>query len=150
MEPRPRLTAQRIVNTVKENKKRLSILFIIILVALYTFVIPPTLQPRSLHLGKVKIWVPDAAYFLSLRRHRVNLIHPIPKLMADAQTRYKKLLGRQSLTLLQAVHEYKRRYGRDPPKGFDEWFAFAKQLNGVKMIDEYGSSPPSRSSERPV
>lgn len=139
MESRPRPTPPSLViKTVKQNKKQVS-LFLVTFVLFCIFVgIPATLQPQALHLGPVKKWVPDAAYFLSLRKHRTNLIvHPIPKLMADAQARYKKLLRRQSVTLLQAVREYKRRYGRDPPRGFDEWYAFAKQMNGVKMIDEY-------------
>ena len=46
------------------------------------------------------------------------------------------MLARQSTTLEEAVKEYERRYGRAPPRGFDEWFEFAKQ-NGVKIIDEY-------------
>ena len=62
--------------------------------------------------------------------------HPIPKLMADAEVNFRKLLSRQSRTLSAAVREYKRRYNRDPPKGFDEWWKFAKD-NNVKMIDEY-------------
>ena len=63
-------------------------------------------------------------------------MHPIPKLMAEAQAKFKKMITGQSKTLAGAVQEYKRRYGRNPPKGFDEWFEFAKE-NGVKIIDEY-------------
>lgn len=56
--------------------------------------------------------------------------------MADAQAKYKKLLAKQSTTIFQAAREYRRRYKRDPPKGFDEWFSFAKE-NGAKIFDEY-------------
>ncbi|KAF7973084.1 hypothetical protein HWV62_16284 [Athelia sp. TMB] len=62
--------------------------------------------------------------------------HPIPRLMADAENKFRALLGKQSRTLSAAVKEYKRRYGRKPPRGFDEWWKFAKE-NNVKMIDEY-------------
>ncbi|KAI0074327.1 capsular associated protein [Panus rudis PR-1116 ss-1] len=62
--------------------------------------------------------------------------HPIPKLMSDAETRFRERLARQSKTLPDAVAEYKRRYGRDPPRGFDRWWQFA-QDNGVLMTDEY-------------
>jgi hypothetical protein len=62
--------------------------------------------------------------------------HPIPHLMDDAERRFRALLSRQSRSLGAAVKEYKRRYGRNPPKGFDEWWRFA-QANKVKMIDEY-------------
>jgi hypothetical protein len=62
--------------------------------------------------------------------------HPIPHLMDDAEQRFRKLLSRQSRSLRAAVTEYKRRYGRNPPKGFDSWWYFAR-ANNVKMIDEY-------------
>lgn len=62
--------------------------------------------------------------------------HPIPKLMADAEEKFKAKLARQSTTLDAAVAEYRRRYTREPPKGFDAWFAFA-QKNGFKMMDEF-------------
>ncbi|KZT26069.1 glycosyltransferase family 90 protein [Neolentinus lepideus HHB14362 ss-1] len=62
--------------------------------------------------------------------------HPIPKLMKDAEERFKGMLNRQSETLDAAVVEYRNRYDMDPPKGFDEWFAFAKQ-NEFRMMDEF-------------
>lgn len=73
------------------------------------------------------------AYFQSKPR---TLTHPIPKLIANAEANYRRLLARQSQSLRNAVAEYRRRYKRDPPKGFDEWYAFAKD-NNVKIIDEY-------------
>lgn len=62
--------------------------------------------------------------------------HPIPQLMDDAELRFRALLSRQSRSLRAAVKEYKRRYGRNPPKGFDAWWRFAQE-NKVKMVDEY-------------
>jgi len=62
--------------------------------------------------------------------------HPIPYLMEDAERRFRKLLSRQSRSLRAAVTEYKKRYGRNPPKGFDAWWQFAR-ANNVKIIDEY-------------
>ncbi|EJD07042.1 uncharacterized protein FOMMEDRAFT_152387 [Fomitiporia mediterranea MF3/22] len=62
--------------------------------------------------------------------------HPIPRLMTQAEDKFRNLLKRQSKTLSEAVAEYRRRYGRDPPKGFDEWFKFAME-KGVKIIDDY-------------
>ncbi|THH09010.1 hypothetical protein EW145_g2318 [Phellinidium pouzarii] len=64
--------------------------------------------------------------------------HPIPKLMAEAEDKFRGLLSRQSKTLEQAVAEYKKRYGRNPPKGFDHWFKFVKD-NNIKMVDEYNA-----------
>jgi len=56
--------------------------------------------------------------------------------MADAEDKYRRLLGRQSRSFPEAVSEYRRRYNRDPPRGFDDWYAFA-MANNVKIIDEY-------------
>lgn len=66
----------------------------------------------------------------------IPLEHPIPKLMADAEVNFRKLLAKQSRKLHTAVKEYRRRYGREPPKGFDEWWRFS-QDNNVKMVDEF-------------
>ncbi|OCH90505.1 hypothetical protein OBBRIDRAFT_730693 [Obba rivulosa] len=64
--------------------------------------------------------------------------HPIPQLMAEAEDKFRQLLSRQSRTLEETVAEYKKRYNRDPPQGFDEWWGFARD-NDVLMIDEYDS-----------
>lgn len=55
--------------------------------------------------------------------------HPIDGLIRDGQRRWQAKLARQSKTLDQAVAEYRRRYGRPPPKGFDHWYAFAREEN---------------------
>ena len=62
--------------------------------------------------------------------------HPIPQLMTEAEVKYNTLLNKQSKSLEDTVAEYKRRYHMDPPKGFEDWYAFAVQ-NNVKIIDEY-------------
>lgn len=56
--------------------------------------------------------------------------------MTQAVDNFESKLDRQSKTLEQAVAEYKKRYNMNPPKGFDDWFAFAKD-NKVTIIDEY-------------
>ena len=62
--------------------------------------------------------------------------HPITKLIADAKATFTDRLAKQSKTLSQAVAEYKRRYGRDPPRGFDHWWEFAKE-HDFKLVDEF-------------
>ena len=47
--------------------------------------------------------------------------HPIFKLIRDAEVAWKNKHRRASKTLREAVVEYKRRYKRDPPRGFDHW-----------------------------
>ncbi|KAH8928107.1 glycosyltransferase family 90 protein [Atractiella rhizophila] len=62
--------------------------------------------------------------------------HPIFGLVANASQAWDLKVRRQSKTLDQAVREYIKRNGRRPPKGFAEWFNFAKQ-NNIVLIDEY-------------
>ena len=47
--------------------------------------------------------------------------HPIYELIERATEEWEGKLERQSKTLPEAVREYRRRYGRAPPKGFDKW-----------------------------
>lgn len=47
--------------------------------------------------------------------------HPILALIDRAEKAWRSKISRQSKTLAEAVAEYKRRYRRNPPKGFDDW-----------------------------
>lgn len=47
--------------------------------------------------------------------------HPIYDLVDNAKKKWNAKMARQSKTLREAVREYKRRYQRDPPLGFDDW-----------------------------
>ena len=47
--------------------------------------------------------------------------HPIYDLVDKAKKKWNAKVARQSKTLRNAVQEYKRRYQRDPPLGFDRW-----------------------------
>ncbi|WWC86254.1 uncharacterized protein L201_001127 [Kwoniella dendrophila CBS 6074] len=62
--------------------------------------------------------------------------HPIYKLISHSKQLWNKKLNKQSKTLKQAVDEYRRRYERNPPKGFERWWAYAEK-NNVQLKDEY-------------
>ncbi|GAA5893980.1 hypothetical protein JCM5296_004124 [Sporobolomyces johnsonii] len=62
--------------------------------------------------------------------------HPIHLLIRRAKAEWADKVRRQSQDLPSAVYEYERRYGRRPPRGFDEWFHFAK-ANDFVLIDEF-------------
>jgi len=62
--------------------------------------------------------------------------HPISILMRRARHEWDDKLARQSKDFAEAVQEYMRRYGRDPPLGFDRWYQYARD-NNVQLIDEY-------------
>ncbi|EJT49629.1 hypothetical protein A1Q1_01258 [Trichosporon asahii var. asahii CBS 2479] len=81
----------------------------------------------------------DAGHTLSATGHLVlgpSGQHPIPQLLALGERRWNELLSSQSQTLGEAVAEYRRRYGRPPPAGFEKWWAFAKK-HGILLPDEY-------------
>ncbi|KAL0958787.1 hypothetical protein HGRIS_014108 [Hohenbuehelia grisea] len=65
-----------------------------------------------------------------------NAAHPIYDLISRAEARWNDKLKRASKTLGEAVMEYKRRYKRDPPRGFDDWWEYVTQ-NNVQLPDEY-------------
>ncbi|BEI86445.1 hypothetical protein CcaverHIS002_0607320 [Cutaneotrichosporon cavernicola] len=65
-----------------------------------------------------------------------NAPHPIPTLLTLGEEKWASLLAAQSQTLLEAVDEYQRRYGRAPPRGFDKWWDFAR-AHDVVLPDEY-------------
>lgn len=76
---------------------------------------------------------PIRTYIPSLRR---SSHHPIYHLAQEAAAEFKRLELKQSRSLTDAVAEYKRRYGRPPPPGYDKWYKFATE-NAVPWIDEY-------------
>ena len=79
--------------------------------------------------------------------------HPIEVLVQNARKKYDDKLSAQSKTLAAACHEYRARYGFNPPRGFDKWFERAREYE-VVFVDEfdsymesfepYRSIPPSR------
>lgn len=62
--------------------------------------------------------------------------HPMAELVRVNNERFQKISTSQSKTLEEAVSQYKQRYGRLPPPGFDKWFAIAQE-KGFLLIDEF-------------
>ncbi|KAF8634774.1 hypothetical protein AX15_000731 [Amanita polypyramis BW_CC] len=62
--------------------------------------------------------------------------HPIYELMERAEEEWNNKLKQASKTLEEAVKEYRRRYRRYPPKGFDLWWKYVTEHN-VQLPDEY-------------
>lgn len=62
--------------------------------------------------------------------------HPIELLVEQARAKHANMVNRQSKTLEEAILEYKRRYSREPPPGFDQWYKAAVEAN-VPIVDEY-------------
>ncbi|KAJ7596498.1 glycosyl transferase family 90-domain-containing protein [Mycena floridula] len=64
--------------------------------------------------------------------------HPIFELMRAAEDEWNRKLTASSKSLAEAVQEYRRRYHRNPPKGFNLWWDYVQQHN-VQLPDEYDS-----------
>jgi hypothetical protein len=62
--------------------------------------------------------------------------HPILTLIKRAENDWNRKVKRQSKNLREAVKEYRIRYKRNPPRGFEKWWAYAK-ANRVILTDEY-------------
>lgn len=66
--------------------------------------------------------------------------HPIDLLMWEANTRHEAYVKQASAstTLEEAVRNYRQRYGRHPPPGFDHWYKYATDRGSI-IIDDYDS-----------
>ncbi|THX18333.1 hypothetical protein D6D13_00468 [Aureobasidium pullulans] len=79
--------------------------------------------------------LPFAASMLHIPDHTSKL-HPIETLYLEGKRQFEETLSRQSKTPEEAVIEYRRRYQREPPAGFDEWAKLALR-KGLVLIDEF-------------
>ena len=62
--------------------------------------------------------------------------HPISKLMAEADKRWRAYEEHRSETFRDTVANYRRKYGRHPPPGFVKWYRYARKRN-VHNIDDF-------------
>jgi len=62
--------------------------------------------------------------------------HPLSILITAHRDESVKLISKQSQTLDQAVTEYRRRHGIDPPPHYDKWYSFMRD-NAIPLVDEY-------------
>jgi len=53
--------------------------------------------------------------------------HPLFGLVVRGEQKFRRMVGRRSRSLKEAVGEYKRRYGRPPPRGFDRWWSYVRR-----------------------
>lgn len=66
--------------------------------------------------------------------------HPIDLLMYDAQFAHEAYIKQasSSTNLAEAVQNYKERYNRHPPPGFDHWYRYATSRHSI-INDDYDS-----------
>jgi len=63
-------------------------------------------------------------------------LHPIARLMQEADQQWRAYESGASTTFKQTVEKYRSRYGRHPPPGFKDWYKFARKRN-VFNIDDF-------------
>ncbi|GAA98695.1 glycosyltransferase family 90 protein [Mixia osmundae IAM 14324] len=95
-----------------------------------------TEQERSLKAASLTLDTLRGRVFLDAARVGQADAHPIHQLIETGERKWQTLLDKQSTTLDEAVREYRRRYGRNPPRGFDKWWDYANR-NNVVLVDEY-------------
>ncbi|KAK2743350.1 hypothetical protein FQN55_007285 [Onygenales sp. PD_40] len=69
-------------------------------------------------------------------KHTFSTPHPINDLIWNAEEEFKQLLETQTHDVSTAAKQYRKRRGRHPPPGFDEWFKYAQENNAV-IIEEF-------------
>nr|UWK20116.1 glycosyltransferase family 90 protein [Trichoderma polysporum] len=62
--------------------------------------------------------------------------HPVEILVRRGKTNFENLLKRQSQNYQEAIEEYQRRYGIEPPPGFEAWYEFAVSRQSP-IVDEF-------------
>ena len=60
---------------------------------------------------------------------QTGMTHPILALLRGGELKWNGMLARQSKTLEESVRTYIERYGRQPPKGYDQWYAYSVALD---------------------
>ncbi|KAL8766935.1 MAG: hypothetical protein Q9209_006416 [Squamulea sp. 1 TL-2023] len=120
------------------NFNGLSIPFIQVLGVFLDFLIlktlPAVLEAQEHTAGAKSTTSPVHLAFIILG----SLAHPIDSLLSAASIQHDAWLQQASAskTLGEAVNEYRRRYKRYPPPGFDSWYRYAAEKSSV-VIDDF-------------
>jgi hypothetical protein len=84
--------------------------------------------------------MPYIANELTIQNSQSSLLysqeHPVEVLIKNAKADFEGLVLKQSQNYTAAHDEYQRRYGIEPPPGFDAWYEFAKS-HLSPIIDEF-------------
>ncbi|KAL2117173.1 hypothetical protein VTJ04DRAFT_9341 [Mycothermus thermophilus] len=82
-------------------------------------------------------WIAEGVAISRVGSYQLYSIdHPVAQLVRQARDDFQSMLERQSKTYSEAVAEYRRRYGLDPPPGFEAWYGYAEEIKSP-LIDEF-------------
>ena len=112
------LTLGQVIHILPTNAKARSALSVFALASLVPFLF--------------NVFSISAAESSTLQSHK----HPVQALFHHAQAEFEGLLQRQSETYAAAHDEYLRRYGVNPPPGFEAWYEFARRHQSP-IIDDF-------------
>ncbi|KNG52081.1 glycosyltransferase family 90 protein [Stemphylium lycopersici] len=120
------LSVGQIVDFIPKTEKSRRLLGVFILWPLLSLVHHKLLSSHSPSLpGVAWLQLPDQSPH-----------HPIELIIRKAQQDFDRLVNQQSKTLQSAEAEYRKRYSRNPPPGFDKWFSYAQSKQSV-LIDDF-------------
>ncbi|GFF34943.1 beta-1,2-xylosyltransferase 1 [Aspergillus udagawae] len=108
----------QVIFLLPDKAKSRSALWICIIV----YLVPYLINNYSIHLANTSVIQSST--------------HPIDLFIHDAKANFQSLLERQSNSYTAACEEYRRRYGIEPPPGFENWYNFAKAHQSV-VIDDF-------------
>ncbi|GIC94356.1 glycosyltransferase family 90 protein [Aspergillus udagawae] len=108
----------QVISLLPDKAKSRSALWICIIV----YLVPYLINNYSIHVANTSVIQSST--------------HPIDLFIQDAKANFQSLLERQSNSYTAACEEYRRRYGIEPPPGFENWYNFAKAHQSV-VIDDF-------------
>ncbi|KAF7169365.1 hypothetical protein CNMCM5623_002128 [Aspergillus felis] len=109
---------RQVISLLPDKAKSKSALWICIVV----YLVPYLINNYSIHVANTSVIQSST--------------HPIDQLIQDAKANFQALLERQSNSYTAACEEYRRRYGMEPPPGFENWYNFAK-AHQSPVIDDF-------------
>lgn len=116
------LALGQVIQMLPKRSPGRSVLWALLLIALLPFV--------------YSIYATRAAQSSSPRSFGFSQRHPVDALAREARADFENLLQRQSQNYTAARQEYQRRYGLEPPPGFEAWYEFAT-LHQSPVIDDF-------------
>lgn len=79
---------------------------------------------------------PSSGYNQKPKQATTKGNHPIDRLIDVAEKQFREAMSSESHTLAEAAAAYRKKRGRHPPPGFDQWYQFASERNAV-MVESF-------------
>lgn len=110
--------------------------FAAVFLAASYLLLPAGNSSRHFHAHDSKS-LPYLAYQWTPGTQAASASHEIDSLITQAFQLHKSTLSRATTNVADGAAAYRRRRGRQPPPGFDTWYANALQCNAVNLEDYF-------------